>query len=447
MKRNREELEKQINYTITKMHEDTTIDKIKELAVEKLDDYFPVPRIIQIFNKSVLLPTLSELDLYNIAMFLNDVNELNVRLEDYYTETEMKEAIIPRVMDISEYDYESTFEDVLFNGDELNEQYILILPYTTIARMHEASVFQYNFATQRRANIVKYKNRSVREAMINMKSVEEIKKEVLKGTFQTNTITLNIRKTGTEDYDYSPQQKKLIVKKKGTCIDIIDGYHRTTAIHLAWKENPNIKGNMIVSIKNLTVEEARFFISQEAKGNINNQLEVKLYDPNSNVARLIRDINNNSNPSNILCNRISDGNDNRDVLVYYETFSSNLLAAWDGKLDDVGALELMQIKDFICNVYAGIYELLMKHRKVKALDELDSEDIILDHMFISGILYIARKLYDEDNGNISVDKIKKVASKIINKIESEKESSKLTYDDEKNTRQVGLYKKAWASIV
>lgn len=442
MKRDREGLEREISYAITKMHEDYTIDQLKDEAAEALKNYFNKPTTIHILNRGVSLQTLSDLDLYNIALFLNDKGRIDVNLQEYYTDPEISEAVIPRVIDIHEYDNGVTLDDVLFNGDELNKQYIAILSYETIAKMHECKAFGYNFATQRRAITTEYKNRYIREIAINMKSVEEIKKQVLSGAFQTNTITLNIRKTGTEKFNYTSKSKQLVIQKAGTEIDIIDGYHRANGIHRAWKENRKIEGSMIVSIKNLTVEEARSFIAQEALGTVNNQEEVSLYDPKGNISKLIKDINRDSSENNILNGRISTGIDDKNALVFYEIFSRNLKSAWESILDDATPIELMEIKDFICNFYSIAYELIMKNRNVKTLDEL-KDDIVLNQTFLSGMLYAAKKMYSENNSNIKLDDIKKM----IKKIESDDKKEKYTYKDETSRYQVVPYKKAWESVI
>jgi len=442
MQRNREELEKEINYVITKMHEDYTIDQIKDEAAEALKDYFNKPRTIHILNRGVSLKTLTELDLYNIALFLKDKGRLDVNLQEYFTDAEISEAVKPRVIDIHEYDNGVTLDDVLFSGDELNKQYITILSYQTIAKMHECNAIGYNFATQRRAVTTECRNRFIREIALNMKNVNEIKNQVLKGAFQTNTITLNIRKTGTEKFNYDSKSKQLVIQKAGTEVDVIDGYHRINGIHQAWLENRNIEGSMIVSIKNLTVEEARSFIAQESLGTVNNEEEVSLYDPSSNIAKLIKDINRDNNSNNIFSGRISMGMEDKNVLVYYEIFSRNLKRAWEKRLEDVSPIELMEIKDFICDFYSLAYELFMKNKNVKIIDELKG-DVVLNQTFLSGVLYAAEKSYEANDGTISLDDIKKM----VKKIESEKKKEKFTYRDERDRYQVVPYEKAWQSVI
>ena len=442
MKRNRTELEKEINYAITKMHEDYTIDQIKDEAAEALKDYFNKPRTIHILNRGVSLQTLSELDLYNIALFLRDKDKIDIDLQEYFTDTEISEAVIPRVIDIHEYDNGVILNDVLYSGDELNKQYTAILSYETIAKMHECNAFGYNFATQRRAITTECKNRYIREIAINMKSVSEIKKQVLNGAFQTNTITLNIRKTGMEKFNYDPKSKQLVIQKLDTNIDIIDGYHRANGIHQAWKENRKIEGSMIVNIKNLTVEEARSFIAQESLGTINNAEEVSLYDPKSNIAKLIKDINRDSSSNNILNGKISMGVEDRDCLIFYEIFSRNLKSSWGKILEDVSPIEMMEIKDFICTFYSIAYELIMRDRDVKTLEELKG-DIVLNQTFLCGMLYAAKKMYSQNNSNIRLDEIKKM----VKKLESENKKDKYIYKDEKDRHQVVPYEKAWSSII
>lgn len=444
MKRNREELINEILFTISDIHVSGDIIKVQNRATSKLQKYFTRKRIIQIFNKSLSLSSLSDSELYNISLFLVDDGLLNLDLSDYFTDEEMSKAVAEVVDLINEYEEKVVFRNIEFNGDDLKPQFTGFISYEDVAKMYDAGVLNYNFATQRKAKIIKYRNRVERIPTINENSVAEIKKEVLDGLFEENTITLNIRQTGDNLYSYDKETKKLEINQEAM-IDVIDGYHRITGIHDAWKVNKNIKGRMVLLIKNISIDKARYFIRQESKGTVNNQEEMRLYDSSSNLAKLINDINTNANSNNILFNKITTGNNTENTLILYDIFVFSMDKAWSEKLSKTSTRELLKIKTFICDFYSIAYEIIMEKFNVKSLDELKmlENNIALDQMFMSGFLFPALKMYEENNGVIDDSKIEKM----IDKINYEEKDNDYTYENQKDSYEINRYIKVWENVI
>lgn len=442
MKRNRDGLINAILYSIVQIHENKNIEEIQNKATKYLADYFSRMKVLQIFNMNLRISDLSDSDLYNLSLFLCD-NKLmdDINLEDYFFETEMKEAIGNTIDKVNEYEDRVIFKNVEYNENDLKPQFILWLSYQEIAKMHDVNILNYNFATQRKAGWIKYKNSYIRIPTVNETNVREIKKEILTGLFEENTLTLNIRPTGEDLFEYDETTKTLIISRDAF-IDIIDGFHRITAIHDAWKDNPNIKGKMSITIKNINIPKARRFIVQESKGTINGQEEMMLYDPSSNLAKLIEGINTDPSSENILFNKITTGNSVADTLVLYDIFAEVMRMSWYKKLNEVDITELEEVKNFIVKFYSMTYNLFKKKIGVNTIDELKNT-ILLDQTFISGFLFPALEMYEQNNGQIDIAKIKKM----VNKIDLVDDKNKYTYENQRDSYEIGKYSKAWKAAI
>ena len=287
--------------------------------------------------------------------------------------------------------------------------------------------------------MIKVRNRVERVASINMDNVQAIKNEILNGTFQTNTITLNIRATGKEMFSYSSENMSLSIPiSEDNSIDCIDGYHRLKAIQLAYSENKNIEGSMIVSIKNLSVEQARYFILQESKGTINNQHELELYDMSGNIAKLTHEINTYNNKNNILYNSITSENNNANTLIFYDTFAEILRLSFGDLLNEADTIEIYKLKQFIVDVYSIVYSLICKRFNVNTVRELTG--LPIDQMVISGFLFVAHEMYVSNNKEVDVQKLEKIVRKI------DFNDDKLTYTNFNDKYDVNRYVKAWIKL-
>lgn len=444
MKRNRTELENELALGIQKIHESRKIKDVKSVAMTQLRKYFYHQKILQILNYGVPFSTLSDSELYHIGLLLSDCKILNIDLSEYFTDDEITYAVNDTITFLRDYSREVTFKNMQFNGDEDKQEYVGFISYEDIAVMFEGGVFNYNFATQRRAKIIKIRNKTERIATINTRNVNQIKEEVLRGRFEGNTITLNIRPTPEEVFLYSPTNGDLTIDLRTTFIDTIDGYHRINGIHKAWKENKHVKGSMIILIKHVDIPQARYFIAQEAKGTLNNQDDVRYYDMSSNMAKLISDINKYTNPNNILNGKITTGNDFDKTMIFYEVFAQSMDIAWAKTLNKASSLTLLSIKEFICDFYSMMYELFVKKHKVSSFEEL-SGTRLLDQMFMSGLLIPAHKMYNENDGAISVDGMKNIADRLYRKLET-KDIYDYSYTDKDNEEEMDTYIKSWKKV-
>ena len=436
---NREDLQNRVEIAISDIHKLNMAKQIKERMLFQLKEYFDTNKTLQILNKMIPIQTLSENELINLCTFLRRNGILNINPSDYWTEIEQTTASNDRIK-INKYSNIQTLnlQNVL-KIDGFNTQYVTQLSYEQLANLLNVGLISYNFATQRRARVIKVRNRVERVASINMDNVQAIKNEILNGTFQTNTITLNIRATGKEMFSYSSENMSLSIPiSEDNSIDCIDGYHRLKAIQLAYGENNNIKGSMIVSIKNLTVEQARYFIIQESKGTLNNQHDIELYDMSGNIAKLTHEINTYNNKNNILYNSITSENNNANTLIFYDTFAEILRLSFGDLLNEADTIEIYKLKQFIVDVYSIVYSLICKRFNVNSVQELTG--LPADQMFMCGFLFVAHEMYVTNNNEVDVQKLEKIVRKI------DFDDDRLTYTNFNDKYDVNRYVKAWIKL-
>ena len=436
---NREDLQNRVEMAISDIHKLNIAKQIRERMLFQLKEYFDSNKTLQILNKMIPIQTLSENELINLCMFLRRNGILNINPSDYWTEIEQTTASNDRIK-MNQYSNIQTLnlQNVL-KIDGFNTQYVTQLSYEQLANLLNVGLISYNFATQRRARVIKVRNRVERVASINMENVQAIKNEILNNTFQTNTITLNIRATGKEMFSYSSENMALSIPiGEDNSIDCIDGYHRLKAIQLAYGENNNIKGSMIVSIKNLTIEQARYFILQESKGTLNNQHELELYDMSGNIAKLIHEINSYNNKNNILYNSITSKNNDVNTLIFYDVFAEILQLSFGDLLNEADTIELYKLKQFIVDIYSIAYSLICKRFNVNTVRELTG--LPIDQMFMCGFLFVAHEMYTSNNKEVDVQKLEKIVRKI------DFNDDKLTYTNFNDKYDVNRYVKAWTKL-
>ena len=436
---NREDLQNRVEMAISDIHKLNIAKQIRERMLFQLKEYFDSNKTLQILNKMIPIQTLSENELINLCTFLRRNGILNINPSDYWTEIEQTTASNDRIK-MNQYSNIQTLnlQNVL-KIDGFNTQYVTQLSYEQLANLLNVGLISYNFATQRRARVIKVRNRVERVASINMENVQAIKNEILNNTFQTNTITLNIRATGKEMFSYSSENMALSIPiGEDNSIDCIDGYHRLKAIQLAYSENNNIKGSMIVSIKNLTIEQARYFILQESKGTLNNQHELELYDMSGNVAKLIHEINSYNNKNNILYNSITSKNNDVNTLIFYDVFAEILQLSFGDLLNEADTIELYKLKQFIVDIYSIAYSLICKRCNVNTVREFTG--VAVDQMFMCGFLFVAHEIYVSNNKEVDVQKLEKIVRKI------DFNDDKLTYTNFNDKYDVNRYVKAWTKL-
>lgn len=390
---NRNELEVSIAYATERLKEKiNTYDYIAR-AETMLQGYIPPTRIKALVTANMPLQTVPNDQMYHLASFLSRVGLLDEDLSQYFDKDEI--ARYQEYTQMPTMDYSTVvFSDVI--QSKYKEEYICKLSYQEIYELYRASAITYNVDTQRVSVIGKKGSATFKMPKINKENIEAIKQAVLSGRFQSNNITFNIRKTGSESYNFV--NGELVVHKNigETFIDVLDGWHRCSGIYEAMRANPDLKGDMTITIKNLDIDEARLFIIQEAKGAINNQAGLEFYDPDNNIVKLINDINvyGDSN-SNVLFNKIYTPTFSpENATIPFELLAKNLDRSINEILAEADVRKIIILKRYIVEVYGVFIDTLSEINNIKTRASLFNKiPILQDAMFFSGIIILATTMY------------------------------------------------------
>lgn len=194
-------------------------------------------------------------DEHSVSYLVCDVN-----VEDYFTKNEIQNWINSKILkEYSEDIYPIEFDNVV---QVSNDQFFVVLDAKDIYSLYRKQLVNYNKNTQRQMNSRIINGNCVYTISVNKKKIQDIKEEMKKGLFISNTLALNVSLDNPEnDFDFD---NNTFVLKSGKT-DIIDGYHRFRAITELVSENKEFDKKFPVMISTFTEEKARKFIVQEDK--------------------------------------------------------------------------------------------------------------------------------------------------------------------------------------
>lgn len=149
------------------------------------------------------------------------------------------------------------------------DAFLAILPAKLLVTMLNSSIITYNFDSQRNAKTMADSNgRIVRAINVNQKSVEEIAQLMLKNEYLPDTITFNMLQGSNEDQDELTIKGSTIIINDGTQLDILDGFHRLSAMQVALEINPDLELNFPVAFKNYDLQKAKRYVGQTNTFNV-----------------------------------------------------------------------------------------------------------------------------------------------------------------------------------
>lgn len=244
-----------------------------------------------IFNKTIPLQTLDLPMLYWFTKSLyKATNENIISITKFFTDIEEKEFKDYKVQHGRDIDLKEG-KLILENVTQVtDDQWTTVLTFKQIYELYEHNLIKYNSKTQRNLKTKSIDNNILEKININKRSVNEIRDSILQGLFIPNTITLNLLKTGEEEVVYN--DKNRIIELNGE-IDIIDGFHRSLAIIEAVRENKNIHGGMIISLVNIDIEKAQYYIVQEDKRNKINKDHIRYLSQENLENQIVKILNEN----------------------------------------------------------------------------------------------------------------------------------------------------------
>lgn len=161
-----------------------------------------------------------------------------------------------------------TLSNVLSIG---KNRYLTIMSAQQIGDLWERQVISYNPLIQRGEREIINKDGTVSKEPIYSKSnVKQIAEKIMDGTYHTDTIVLNILKTGKEQLIF---QDGTLTMKNGE-INILDGQHRLHSINMVKEliESGEVTDTDLeslifpVQIENMDITEAQDAFSQFARG-------------------------------------------------------------------------------------------------------------------------------------------------------------------------------------
>jgi hypothetical protein len=228
---------------------------------EKVITYLSKHNIIGIVDELMIDKNkLHEIDLNVLCLLAIAIGEANGQIDPnvYFNEPELKAAVRFQETVVETLKYPIVFDEVLQVN---NFSWVTTADVRRINELNNSGLLHYRFETQRTAKFSTAKDGGIiQKPDINKESVKQISKLMLEGRYKSDAITFNILLDGTDDITYDAKNKRLIINSGE--IDILDGFHRIQAMQKALEDNPDLDLQMIVSIKNYTLEDARFFFGQ-----------------------------------------------------------------------------------------------------------------------------------------------------------------------------------------
>ena len=414
--------------------------------VEELEKYINRDRVKKIALVEIPFVSLEQEELYLVALVAKEKLGLKINLDEWFDSSVAIAAINNKKEVFNYLENGVTFQNVLYNGDDNKPEWVLYATYKQIHDWWEGNAITYNIETQREAQLVKVGNSLYKLASVYPDKVEAIKNMMLKNKFESNTITLNIRKTGCESKSYDEDSNSLtvLVDDKTTYIDIPDGAHRVTAIVKAIKENPELQGVMKICIKYLNVEETRKFILQESKGNTERLSE--MYDTSSNLFNLIDSLNKTENSFlegkiEIISNENTTG-----TYIKAEVLEEAINNSWLDALKNASSKDIFNYKTFISKYYTWFYDTLKEKYNADSYDDLkEKKEELFDEMFMSGII-ISAYCYYQQSKDLNPDNVEAIARKISYAKDSTYNPSTMRYENKRNTKSVRLFVNKWKRI-
>jgi hypothetical protein len=303
------------------------------------------------FTQAIPLCYVSEVELCLFTKsFYSHTHEFKINPEDFFNEVELSSAEL--------YHYnekEKTSVILLHNVDQINEYQWLCTKetYQNIAKYFENGLITYNPNTQRQPLKRKVGDRIIEVININKKKVKEIVDEMVKGTFNTNAIILNVRHiTGTEKIKYNANNRTLMIEIDDTTLcDVIDGFHRLGSMLKVVEQKPDTDRITSIYVYFVDEEKARSVIRQEAKATPIEEEWLNIIDSANVNMEVVKNINSKQR-MNEMFNRIAKDNleiRRENKLVTFETLSKVIEYVYD--LKDEPFIKAQEVEEFLINLF------------------------------------------------------------------------------------------------
>ncbi len=214
----------------------------------------------KILNKELSVHLLSEIHLFVLSESLNYIYNNNyIDLSQFFTDIE--------IMEYNDFKFPKKGENILFKNvvrfPNSTDQFNCYIHIDELMQLFQKGKLNYNFDTQREAKIIIKNNSIYKSININKSAIDEMANLIIKGEFIPNFITFNILKTGNEELEYNKMDKTLRIHSGE--LDVLDGMHRTIALHKAKQLKPELDIYFGLNITNFDIKKAKKYIVQEDK--------------------------------------------------------------------------------------------------------------------------------------------------------------------------------------
>ena len=268
------------------------------------------------------LSDVSDKEIYWVIDGLNETlsenGELNLvkdfKIKDIFTDKEIQKYSKSKFENVTETIYPISFKVLKISDD----QWLSTISSKKLFELYKNQIINYNKNTQRPLKEVTKHGVKTYKINKNKQSVNAIKEDLKKGLFIPNCLTFNINMDNPSNEYYVDEENGELVLENGQ-FDLIDGFHRYSAITELLLENPDIEFNFGIWIMNFDENKSCRFIAQEDKRNKINKTYTKSLDAlngDNFSSRIIQVLNeNNNSPFKVKLTRYNDSNINYDDVV------------------------------------------------------------------------------------------------------------------------------------
>ena len=252
----------------------------------------------------------------NETLSKNGVSNLvkDFKIKDIFTDKEIQKYSKSKFENITEIIYPITFKVLKISDD----QWLSTISSKKLFELYKNQIINYNKNTQRPLKEVTKHGIKTYKINKNKQSVNAIKEDLKKGLFIPNCLTFNINMDNPSNEYYVDEENGELVLENGQ-FDLIDGFHRYSAITELLLENPDIEFNFGIWIMNFDENKSCRFIAQEDKRNKINKTYTKSLDAlngDNFSSRIVQVLNeNNNSPFKGKLTRYNDSNINYDDVV------------------------------------------------------------------------------------------------------------------------------------
>ncbi len=394
MKKNRDNLEKAIYSAIDKnlVNRRTIINKITSDLSENHN--ISAGKIKMIYNKSEGVPiqALSNAELFVFTRALyKATNDYNINPEDWFNPEEIKSYELYKAQTYSKGDVA-----VFYNVDQVSENQWVCTKETWVdmSKKLNQGLITYNIRTQRETTTVTFGNIETQIPTIKMKPVQDMTELILNGKFTPNMITLNIRKTESNEqhfeYDAKTRTLSIAVDNETTFLDIPDGMHRTLSGARAVEINPNLTSFTMINILNYTEEEAQQYIEQEDHRTPINPSHIASFKNDDNGVMMAKHVNKfgnekNNEMFNTLATNINEFNSSNIKYTTIEMFARAFNHNW--KINQ--PREFAKIQKFMISFFNECIGIIREKH-------LDQSKYLASNVFI-GYIALSSILFKKEN--------------------------------------------------